>query len=151
MTRTENGYGVGRWATKGALVAVVAAGLLGHGMAGAQPQVPRGWRFTLPAGDAAAGERAFAKMQCYSCHTVPGKQFVDPAQKPGGIGPDLVAAYARLPREYLAESILDSRRVIAHGNVRFQAPDGSSRMGDYSENMTVRELVDIVEFLKQRQ
>jgi hypothetical protein len=77
--------------------------LIGTASALAQhPKVPKGWRFELPAGDAEAGERAFAKMQCYACHRVPGKQFVDPTQKPGGIGPDLTAAYAKLPREYLA-------------------------------------------------
>jgi hypothetical protein len=49
-------------------------------------------RFTLPAGTASAGEQVFVKMECYPCHTVAGKRFGDPAQNPGGIGPDLTAA-----------------------------------------------------------
>jgi putative heme-binding domain-containing protein len=114
--------------------------------------MPEGWRFELPPGNAHAGEQAFAKMQCYACHKVPGKSFVDPSQKPGDIGPDLTAAYATLPREYLAESIINPNRIHAHGTfqVRYRASDGSTRMGDYSEVMTVRELLDLVEFVKAR-
>lgn len=126
---------------------------IGPGAAHAQaPTVPEGWRFELPAGNAEAGEQAFAKMQCYACHKVPGKQFIDPSQKPGGIGPDLTAAYATLPREYLAESIINANRVHAHGAFKLQcrSPDGTTRMGDYSESMTVREFLDIIAFLKAR-
>jgi mono/diheme cytochrome c family protein len=113
--------------------------------------VPQNWRFALPAGNAAAGEQVFAKMECYSCHTVAGKRFGDPTQKPGGIGPDLTAAHARLPREYLAESVVNFERYIAHGRhrKRFVAADGTSRMGDYNDLLTVRDLLDLVEFLRR--
>jgi mono/diheme cytochrome c family protein len=114
------------------------------------PQAPPGWRFTLPAGDATAGKQVFETMQCYSCHTVRGQRFGDPSQSPGGIGPDLAAAHGRLPAEYLAESVVSSSRVLAHGQPRatYRAADGRSRMGDYSEIMTVRDLIDLVAFLR---
>jgi mono/diheme cytochrome c family protein len=114
------------------------------------PRVPPGWRFTVPAGDATAGKQVFEKMQCYSCHTVRGQRFGEPSQNPGGIGPDLTPAHGRLPAEYLAESIVSSNRVVAHGQFRaaYRAADGRSRMGDYSEIMTVRELIDLVAFLR---
>jgi mono/diheme cytochrome c family protein len=116
----------------------------------AEPRLPPHWRFALPPGNAAAGEQVFAKMECYSCHTVAGKRFGDPTQNPGGIGPDLTAAHARLPREYLAESIVNFDRHIAHGQYKkgYLAADGTSRMGDYSELLTVRDLLDLVAFLK---
>jgi hypothetical protein len=116
----------------------------------AEPRLPRNWRFTLPAGAASAGEQVFVKMECYSCHTVAGKPFGDPAQNPGGIGPDLTAAHARLPREYLAESVVNFERYIAHGQYKkgYVAADGTSRMGDYNDLLTVRDLLDLVEFLK---
>jgi hypothetical protein len=131
----------------GATVLLVAAAALAQ-----EPKVPEGWRFELPPGNAQAGEQAFAKMQCYACHKVPSKQFADPSQKPGDIGPDLTAAYARLPREYLAESIINANRIHAHGTFKlsYRASDGSTRMGDYSESMMVRELLDIVAFLQTR-
>jgi mono/diheme cytochrome c family protein len=118
--------------------------------AGAEPRLPRHWRFALPPGTAAAGEQVFVKMECYSCHTVAGKRFGDPIQNPGGIGPDLTAAHARLPREYLAESVVNFERYIAHGQYKkgYVAADGTSRMGDYNDLLTVRELLDLVEFLK---
>ena len=117
---------------------------------GAEPRLPRNWRFALPPGTASAGEQVFVKMECYSCHTVAGKRFGDPAQKPGGIGPDLTAAHARLPREYLAESVVNFERYLAHGQYKkgYVAADGTSRMGDYNELLTIRELVDLVDFLK---
>jgi mono/diheme cytochrome c family protein len=117
------------------------------------PRVPLGWRFTVPAGDAAVGKQVFEKMQCFSCHTVRGQRFGDPSQNPGGIGPDLTAAHGRLPPEYLAESIVLSSRVLAHGQFRaaYRAADGTSQMGDYSEIMTVRELIDLVAFLRSLQ
>jgi mono/diheme cytochrome c family protein len=117
---------------------------------GAEPRLPRSWRFVLPPGTVAAGEQVFVKMECYSCHTVAGKRFGDPAQNPGGIGPDLTAAHARLPREYLAESVVNFERYIAYGQYKkgYVAADGTSRMGGYNELLTVRELLDLVEFLK---
>jgi hypothetical protein len=116
----------------------------------AEPRLPPGWRFVLPTGAAAAGEQVFVKMECYSCHTVAGRRFGTATQNPGGIGPDLTAAHARLPREYLAESVVNFERYVAHGQYKrgYVAADGTSRMGDYSEIMTVRELIDLVEFLR---
>jgi hypothetical protein len=55
-----------------------------------------------------------------------------------------------LPREYLAESIVNFERFIAHGQYKkgFVAADGTSRMGDYNDLLTVRDLLDLVEFLR---
>lgn len=116
----------------------------------AEPRVPPSWRFTMPAGSAIAGQQVFVQMECYSCHTVAGKRFGDPTQNPGGIGPDLTAAHARLPREYLAESIVNLDRFIAHGQrlARYVASDGTSRMAGYHDLLTIRDLIDLVEFLK---
>lgn len=112
------------------------------------PHLPTGWKFSLPAGDAAAGKEAFRKMECYSCHKVPGGDFPE-ARSSGGVGPDLVPAYSHLPREFLAESIIDSHKYISGTLEHYRGLDQvSSKMGDYSSIMTVRELLDIAEFLK---
>jgi hypothetical protein len=136
-----------RWLLLALLVALLGDSTLSTA---AEPRLPRSWRFTLPAGRASAGEQVFVKMECYSCHTVAGKRFGDTTQNPGGIGPDLTAAHARLPREYLAESIVNFERYIAHGQPRkrYLAADGTSRMGDYNDLLTIRDLLDLVEFLK---
>ena len=130
-----------------ACVALWAGGLRAATPAHA-PHLPKGWKFTLPAGDAAAGKEAFRKMECYSCHTMPGGDFPE-ARTSGGVGPDLTAAYSKLPREFLAESIIDSHKYIAGTLEQYRGLDKvSSKMGDYSSIMSVRELLDIVEFLK---
>jgi hypothetical protein len=114
------------------------------------PHLPKGWAFSLPAGDAEAGKAAFRRMECYSCHKVPGGDFPE-ARSSGGVGPDLVPAYSQLPREFLAESIIDSHKYISGTVEHYRGLDQvSSKMGDYSSVMTVRELLDITEFLKHR-
>ncbi len=111
------------------------------------PRVPEGWHFSLPAGNSFAGEKVFVKMECFSCHKVAGRSFrrVDT----GGVGPELGPGHARLPSEYLAESVLNRHKMIAGNDDRYRGEDKrSSKMGDYSEIMTVRELVDVVAYLK---
>jgi mono/diheme cytochrome c family protein len=111
------------------------------------PQVPEGWQFTFPAGDASAGARVFVKMECFSCHKVAGRSLR--RLDTGGVGPELGPGHARLPREYLAESILNRHKVIAGSEDRYRGEDKrGSKMGDYSEIMTVREMVDVVAYIQ---
>lgn len=114
------------------------------------PDVPETWSFSLQGGDPEAGREAFVRMKCGTCHAVPGAGIAV-GEGHGSVGPELTADYANLQREYLAESIMNPNRFVAHEGFEtaYTAPDGSSRMGDYSHAMTVRELVDIVEFLGQ--
>jgi len=76
------------------------------------PQVPQGWQFSFPAGDAGAGAQVFVK----------------------------------------AESILNRHKVIAGNEDRYRGEDKrTSKMGDYSEIMTIRELEDVVAYLRSIQ
>jgi len=111
-------------------------------------QLPSGWKFAMPAGDPEAGKAAFEKMQCYSCHNVPSVDLPK-ARSSGGVGPNLVAGYSKLPAAFLAESIINRHEYISGTLERYTGLDKvSSRMGDYTSIMTVRELIDIVAFLK---
>ena len=52
--------------------------------------IPRGWRFTIPSGDPAAGRKVFIELECFKCHTVKGENFsAAPANQAGEVGPDL--------------------------------------------------------------
>lgn len=136
-----------RWVLVLGVIVGVAGGAIAASKAPA-PQAPKGWHFSLEAGDTVAGEQVFVKMECLSCHKVEGRTFLERPDT-GGQGPDLGPAYARLPREYLAESILNRHKVIAGNNPRYRGEDKrSSKMGDYGESMTVRELWDVVAYLK---
>lgn len=108
--------------------------------------VPPGWQFTLPPGDPRAGREVFIKVECYSCHRVAGEPFSEgrKEQKPG---PDLSGMGGMHPTEYLAEAIMNPNAVILTGP-GFTGPDGLSTMPDYSELLTLRELLDLVAYLK---
>ena len=87
----------------------------------------------------------FMTMQCYTCHAVniPGETLPSDA---GGIGPDLTPAYAKLPTEYLAESIIKAHSVVAAPG--YVMKESKAIMGNYNHFLTVQELIDLVAFLK---
>ncbi len=104
---------------------------------------PRGWKFTLPKGDAAKGRAAFEKFECFKCHEVKGERFPAPSDA-ANAGPELAHMSAHHPPEFFAESIVNPRAVIDRG---FAAPDGSSKMPSFNDSMTVQEVVDLVAYL----
>jgi mono/diheme cytochrome c family protein len=115
-----------------------------------QGGVPRGWRFLMPPGDPAEGRRVFVAMECFACHTVAGEAFPDHARIAPGPGPDLTGMGSHHPPEYFAESIMHPNRVIVLGPGH-TGWDSFSKMPSYSELMTVRQLIDVVAYLKSLQ
>lgn len=108
----------------------------------------------FPEGDAKAGKQVFTELKCYSCHEVIGEDYPDPS----AITPTFVPLGATgevKPRLYLVESII----APSHQFAQPRAPEGQaagdenikagtrSRMTDYSEQLTVRELCDLVSYL----
>jgi hypothetical protein len=108
--------------------------------------VPRGWKFTLPAGDPKAGREVYGKLECNKCHEVK-PDFPRGARGPGDVGPELTAMGGHHPAEYFAQSIVDPNAVIVAG-AGFVGPDGRSVMPDYRDSVTFTELVDLVAYLK---
>ncbi len=109
--------------------------------------VPPGWRFTFPAGNPQRGREVFAKLECYKCHEVKGEHFPNAPKQAKETGPELTGMGSHHPTEYFAESILNPNAVIIVGP-GYTGPDGLSIMPDYSESLTVRELIDLVAYLK---
>jgi hypothetical protein len=110
-----------------------------------QPKVPDGWKFTMPDGDASAGKTLFFdRLACDSCHKLTG---AGAPRKPGygGKGPDL-DGYAVLPKEYLAEAIIEAHRVVAAPG--YAVKEGGAAMGNYNHLLVVQELIDLVAFLR---
>src|SRR5207249_10560100 len=107
--------------------------------------VPRGWKFTLPPGDAKTGRALFAKLECNKCHEV--KPDFPRTGGAGDVGPELTGMGAHHPAEYFAESILDPNAVILAGP-GYVGPDGRSIMPDYRDSLSVAELVDLVAYIK---
>jgi len=109
--------------------------------------VPPGWKFSIPEGDPQAGRAAFVKFECFKCHAVRGQQFPAAPKKDIDVGPELTGmGGGRHPPEYFAQSILDPNAVILD-EPGYTGPDGKSRMPDYNDTMSVRELIDVVAYL----
>lgn len=107
--------------------------------------------FHLPDGDVGRGQQVFVDLRCNACHRVDGVELPAPVADPpvpvvlGG-----VIHQVRTDGE-LAAAIVDPSHRIAPGHrVTEVRAGGLSRMPDYSEQMTVRELIDLVAFLQSR-
>lgn len=105
-----------------------------------------GGGFYLPAGDAAAGREAVQAMQCFVCHEIVGSDFPAPHARPP-VMVSLGAEKARRTRERLAESIIAPSHRVPEGFTGVTS-GGTSRMGEYSEVMTIKQLIDIVAYLQ---
>jgi len=128
--------------------AVSALALVLAGCAGARS----GAGFRLPDGDPAAGKLAFESLKCHQCHRVHGVDFPAPSAHPpvpvvlGGDVP-----HVKTDGELLTSIVNPSHRISgAYKPEEVRLPDGSSRMPDMTDAMTVHQLVDIVAFLQTR-
>lgn len=108
--------------------------------------------FRLPGGDAAAGKLAFESLKCHQCHRVQGVDFPAPSVHPpvpvvlGGEVP-----HVKTDGELVTSIVNPSHRISgAYKPEEVKRPDGSSRMPDMTDAMTVHQLVDIVAFLQTR-
>jgi Cu/Ag efflux protein CusF len=97
---------------------------------------PRGWRFTMPKGDPAKGKAVFEKFECYYCHEVRGERFPAPLES----APELSQMGPLHPVEFFAESIMNPNAVVPK---TYRSASGESPMTDFTEKMTVRELIDV--------
>lgn len=105
--------------------------------------------FHLPDGDPARGQATFVELKCNSCHTVVGADLPAPVVEPAS-RVTLGGPTTRLRTDgMLFTSIVDpSHELIAGYRPRPAGFGHQSVMGDFSETMTVRELIDIVAFLQ---
>jgi mono/diheme cytochrome c family protein len=122
-----------------------------------QPRLatPKGWRFTIPAGDHHAGRQVFADFECFKCHEVAGEDFPAPKAEQGNVGPALSGMGAMHPAEYFLETMIDPNasvgwRIKHHKDEQkgYLGADGKSKMPSYNETMTVQQLIDLVAYMK---
>ena len=100
----------------------------------------------LPAGDPLAGRATFQALSCTSCHRVTGeKDFAAPVS--ANPGPTLGGYLGREGAQSVATSIFVPSHDI-RGALRPGREDKLSPMGDFTETMTVRQLIDVVTYLR---
>lgn len=105
---------------------------------------------SLPRGATGAGRQAFVDLKCTACHRVTGEPDL-PAPVSGNPGPDLGAGLASRPSGVVATAIVapsHAMSVDTGAEVRAGVTGVLSPMGDYSESMTVRQLLDLIAYLQ---
>jgi len=114
------------------------------------PKSPRG--FSLPEGDAKAGEMAFKKYQCTDCHTVDGievdesHRYILPQAIPLGGSSGRITTYGEL----VTSIINPSHKLTRRQPVSLTSQNGESRMRNMNDVLTVTELIDLVAFLQPK-
>lgn len=107
--------------------------------------------FRLPEnGDVARGRVAFAELGCNGCHRVVGEDFPAPTVDP----PVPVAlggtVHAVRTDGYLVTSMINPSHKLAGYPKDRVSTEGRSRMPAETQDMTVRQLVDLVAYLQSR-
>ena len=107
--------------------------------------------FRLPAGDPERGKTAFVDLKCHECHRVAGVDLPAPTVEPpvpvvlGGEVP-----HVRTDGELLTSIVNPSHKIAPGYRSELVERDGKSRMPDFSDVMTVRQMIDLVAFLQAR-
>jgi Cu/Ag efflux protein CusF len=102
---------------------------------------PANWQFKLPKGDPAKGRAVFVKYECFNCHEVRGETFPEPFEENA---PELSQMGPEHPIEFFAESIINPNADVPKP---YQRADGTSPMRDFTEQMTLRELIDVSAYI----
>jgi hypothetical protein len=104
----------------------------------------------LPAGDAAAGRKAFLDLRCTACHAVPSEaEFPKPVS--ANPGPPVDARLAAKDFSYLATAIASPSHQLSLDTspaVRAHIEGVLSPMGDFTQAMTVRQFMDLHAFIR---
>ncbi len=106
----------------------------------------QGRGFALPAGEIAAGETAFTKFNCNTCHStakVSFKGMDENVHIPLGGTVTTLKSYGEL-----VTSVINPSHRIDNTYEQAKGIDGTSKMQIFNEVMTVQELVDIVTYLQ---
>lgn len=107
-----------------------------------------GAEFSLPEGDGAQGRFTYQEFKCWQCHLIQGEHFGKIKEEEGGVGPGLTGIGAVQTKLYIAESIVNPNAVLVKGK-GYTGDDGLSKMPEYHDSMTLRNLIDIVAYLSK--
>jgi mono/diheme cytochrome c family protein len=107
----------------------------------------------LPKGDARAGRQAFENLKCYLCHLVAGESRF-PAPAADMRGPDLdTNVRMQGPSDIAAAIIVPSHSSSVRSSDAVKKALGqqmNSPMADFSGTLTIRQLADLLAYLRTR-
>lgn len=111
------------------------------------PDSTRG--FSLPKGDIEKGKAVFIHYRCLDCHSISG---IDDGNTKKELGEPLILGgdvnRSKTYAELLTSIIHPSHRIAKAYIAGLTHPDGSSKMRNYNDVMTVTELINLVSFLQ---
>ncbi len=104
-----------------------------------------------PSGDAERGKQAFVEYKCYNCHSIPGVELPQREAEPPmvlalGVRMHRVRSYGDLLSAVLFPDHTVSPKFQGALKAAGEDPE-SAEMPDFTERMTVAELIDLAEFL----
>jgi len=108
--------------------------------------------FRLPEGSIWKGKTAFVDLGCIQCHSVVDEDLIPELTTPRKVHVVLGGEVTRV-KTYgqLVTSIINPSHVIsAMPKSEYTDSEGNSLMPDFSEEMTVKQMIDIAEFLQAR-
>lgn len=119
---------------------------------GCSPSPKSGKGFTLPEGEVEAGKNAFVALQCNACHTVSGVEQVAGEGNKADMSVALGGEVARIATygELVTSIINPSHRLAPGYQIEDLATDGESKMRNYNDVLTVKQLCDLVAFLQSK-
>jgi mono/diheme cytochrome c family protein len=132
---------------------VIAAWGLAASLAAAQGVIdpPEIVTVTLPAGDVEGGRKAFLDLKCYVCHQKAGDTGF-PAPSSDSRGPDLDEGLRKQSASDVAAAIIAPSHSMSVRTDRALRPrlarESVSPMGDFSATLTVRQLADLLAYLR---
>ncbi len=113
-----------------------------------------GREFALPPGDPDRGKAAFVELECNACHSIADIPHLSIEEGGSRIDKRLGGAVSRVKTyEELVTSIINPSHKLAtrmRTDTLTEVADesGRSRMRNYNDIMTVRQLIDLTEFLR---
>lgn len=120
------------------------------GCAPSSPESPVGFRF--PEGDVVKGKKAFADLNCIQCHTVSGVSDLPEPGEERKIEIMLGGETSRVKTygELVTSVIYPGHVIKPEYREKYTDDEGNSLMPELTEAMTVRQMIDLVEFLQEQ-
>jgi sulfur-oxidizing protein SoxX len=121
-------------------------------LVGCDTSTKSGKGFTLPDGNLEKGKEAYVSLQCNACHKVDGiEQLVVEGEKPA-VSIALGGEVTRIQTygELVTSIINPSHRLAAGHPAEEVAVEGTSKMKNFNDVMTVAQLTDLVSFLQSK-
>lgn len=132
---------------------IIIAGLVVIALVGCLPPPQSGRGFTLPAGDVEQGQQTYVALHCNACHKIDGiEQLETVAEGEARLSIALGGEVARI-KTYgeLVTAIINPSHRLATGYARAEVSvEGESKMTNYNDVMTVKQLTDLVTFLQSK-